>query len=146
MDPFSSLFSPEDKENIRQAVKAAELNTSGEIRVHIESRCKINELDRAAHVFALLKMHKTELRNGVLIYLAVNDKKFAIIGDAGINSVVPTDFWESIKELMKAKFSAGYFAEGIIDAIMASGEKLKAFFPHLSNDVNELSDDISFGK
>lgn len=146
MDQFANILSKEDKENIRLAVQEAELNTSGEIRVHIESRCKINELDRAAHVFAILKMHKTELRNGVLIYIAFKDKKFAIIGDGGINAVVPENFWDEIKEQMKLDFSEGNFATGIIKAIKTSGEKLKEFFPHQADDINELPDDISFGK
>jgi uncharacterized membrane protein len=146
MDPFSQILSASDKQKISQAIKTAELNTSGEIRVHIESKCKINELDRAAHVFSILKMHQTELRNGVLIYLAFKDRKFAIIGDAGINAVVPDDFWESTKELMKSYFLKGEFAQGIIVGIDSVGEKLKQFFPYQTDDKNELSDEISFGK
>lgn len=146
MDPYSAILTTLDKENILHAIKEAELNTSGEIRVHIESRCKINELDRAAHVFSILKMHKTALRNGVLIYIAFKDKKFAILGDAGINAVVPEDFWNSTLDKMRLQFVNGKFADGIIAAITSAGEKLKAYFPHQSDDINELSDDISFGK
>ena len=96
----SVFFSKEEKKEIEQSIKEAEKNTSGEVRVHIESTCSENELDRAAYWFSELKMHKTELRNGVLIYMALSDRKFAIIGDIGINAKVAPDFWESTKEQM----------------------------------------------
>ena len=95
-------FTAEQRQTIIDAIKAAELNTSGEIKVHIENRCKSEVLDRAAELFALLNMHKTELRNGVLFYLAMKDHKFAILGDAGINAKVPDNFWENIKDHMRA--------------------------------------------
>ena len=140
------LFSEKEKEAIVNAIKAAELNTSGEIRVHIESHSKEkNVLDRAAKVFAELGMHKTELRNGVLFYLATTDRKFAIIGDAGINQKVPKDFWECIKEKMAGKFREGQFAEGLTEGLLLAGEQLKKHFPRATDDVNELSDEISFG-
>jgi len=94
------LFSPEQKAQIVAAIKEAETQTSGEIQVHIESRCKGSVLDRAAQVFETLKMYQTKDRNGVLVYLAAEDHKFAILGDAGINAVVPANFWESTKDLM----------------------------------------------
>lgn len=120
------LFSEKDKAAIVEAIKMAELNTSGEIRVHIEARCKeANVLDRAAKVFAELNMHKTELRNGVLVYLATSDHKFAIIGDAGINKSVPENFWEQIKELMTTNFKEGRFTEGLTTGILMAGEQLK---------------------
>ncbi|HOP02949.1 MAG TPA: TPM domain-containing protein [Tenuifilaceae bacterium] len=134
-----------DKVRIVNAVKQAELNTSGEIRIHIEDRCKGNVLDRAADVFAMLKMHKTEQRNGVLFYLALDDKQFAILGDAGINAVVPANFWESIKEEMMAHFKNGEFADGLVKGVEMAGEKLKQHFPYQSDDINELPNDISFG-
>ncbi len=96
-------------------------------------------------MFASLKMHQTRLRNGILIYLAVNDQKFAIFGDEGINAVVPDDFWEEVKEAMAAKFQKGEFADGISDGIRQVGLKLKEFFPYQDDDVNELDDDISIG-
>ena len=102
----STFFTKEDKIEIEKSIKTAELNTSGEIRVHIESKCPENELDRAAFWFSELKMHKTELRNGVLFYMAIDDRKFAILGDIGINVKVPNDFWDSTKELM-----LGFFKE-----------------------------------
>lgn len=142
----SSYFSKEQQAQIVSAIKEAEMNTSGEVRVHIESKCNEDVLDHAAWLFNYLKMDKTEHRNGVLIYLAVESKKFAIIGDRGINAVVPADFWDSTKELMRSHFAQGRFTEGISAAVLSAGEHLKAFFPHQSNDVNELSDEISFGK
>ena len=135
-----------DKKMIVDAIKEAELNTSGEIRVHIESHCKGNVLDRAAYIFKKLKIHKTAQRNGVLFYLAYKDRKFAILGDAGINSKVPENFWDDIKEKMAEKFKEGKFAEGLAEGIKESGQQLKTHFPYQSDDVNELSDDISFGK
>ncbi|HEY9122805.1 MAG TPA: TPM domain-containing protein [Bacteroidales bacterium] len=142
----SDFFTKEEKAALVAAIEKAEKNTSGEIRVHIENKCPIDVLDRTVQVFTKLNMHKTQQRNGVLIYLAIEDKKFAIIGDAGINSVVPANFWDSVKEQMQAKFVEGKFSEGICIGIEAVGEKLKAFFPYQSDDVNELSDEISFGK
>ena len=134
-----------DKKSIVDAIKEAELNTSGEIRVHIESSCKGDVLDRAAYLFKKLQMHKTEQRNGVLFYLAYKDHKFAILGDGGINQKVPDNFWDRIKEKMAEKFREGKFAEGLAEGIKESGEQLKAHFPYQSDDVNELSDEISFG-
>lgn len=142
----SDFFNKEEKAAIVAAIEKAEKNTSGEVRIHIESKCPKDVLDRTVQVFSKLNMHKTQLRNGVLIYLAIDDKKFAVIGDAGINSVVPANFWDSVKELMQTKFVEGNFTEGICVGIEAVGEKLKAFFPYQSDDVNELSDEISFGK
>jgi len=141
-----NFFTKEEKALIKSAVKEAELNTSGEIRVHIENSCRTDVLDRAAWWFAKLAMQKTEQRNGVLFYLAVKDKKFAILGDAGINAVTPEDFWDQIKEKMLAHFTAGKFAAGLQEGILMAGEQLKEHFPYQDDDVNELSDDISFGK
>ena len=140
-----NFFSKEEKALIKSAVQEAELNTSGEIRVHIENRCREDVMDRAAWWFAKLEMHKTEKRNGVLFYLAVKDRKFAILGDAGINAVTPEDFWDQIKEKMLAHFRESRFAEGLREGILMAGEQLKAHFPYQKDDVNELSDDISFG-
>ncbi len=138
-------FNEENKLQISNAIRVAETNTSGEIRVHIENHCKGNVLDRAAYVFEKLEMHKTELRNGVLFYLAVKDHKFAILGDAGINARVAGDFWESTKETVIAKLKEGLYAEGISEGIIMAGEQLKEHFPYQADDVNELSDEISFG-
>jgi uncharacterized membrane protein len=140
------FFTPEEKFNITKAIKDAEKDTSGEIRVHIENNCKVDVLDRAAQLFEILKMHKTAKRNGVLFYLAVVDRKFSIIGDAGIIAVTPDDFWDRIKESMQAMFVKGEFADGLITGIHMAGKALKEYFPYEKDDINELSDEISFGK
>lgn len=139
-----ALFNDDEQQQIRNAVTAAERNTSGEIRICVEKTCKEEVLDRAAKYFHQLSMEKTKLRNGVLIYLATVDRKFAIIGDAGINKVVPADFWDSTKTLMLEQFKHGNLIEGIIVGTTLAGEKLKAFFPSAADDVNELSDDVAF--
>jgi uncharacterized membrane protein len=142
----SSFFTKEQQSAITSAVKQAEEATSGEIRIHIESSLNGDVLDRAAWIFRKLDMHKTAERNGVLIYLAVNDHKFAIIGDAGINAKVPEGFWDCVKELMAREFSAGRFTEGLSQAVILSGNQLKTHFPHRRDDRNELPDEISFDK
>ena len=139
-------FTKEQQKQIVDAIKQAEHNTSGEIRVHIEKRCKIDVLDRAANIFAKLKMHKTKLRNGVLFYLSIEDRKFAILGDAGINAKVPKNFWDSVNEAVLQQFKSGNHADGLVKGIIMAGEKLKIHFPYQKDDVNELSDEISFGK
>jgi len=140
------LFTKEQQQEIVAAVKAAELNTSGEIKIHIETKCKEDVLDRAAFIFDKLSLQKTELRNGVLFYLAVKDKKLAILGDAGINQKVPKGFWDNIKDFMIKHFKEGKFTEGLSGGIKMAGEQLKQHFPHQTDDINELSDDISFGE
>jgi len=142
----SKFFTSDQKQEIVQAIKAAEKSTSGEIRVHIENHCNKDVLDRAAAVFASLKMHKTKLRNGVLFYLAIKDRKFAVIGDGGINAVTPDDFWDHIKEIMLHKFKESEFTAGLTLGIQMAGEQLKSHFPYQSDDINELDDDISFGE
>lgn len=139
-----NFFTHEQKEDVKLAIKMAELDTSGEIRVHIEVDCNIDPKDRALAVFKLLKMHKTDKRNGVLIYLAVGSRKFAIIGDEGINKVVPENFWEEIKSNLLVHFREADFTKGITTSIQMVGDKLKSHFPHHREDSNELSDEISF--
>jgi uncharacterized membrane protein len=141
-----NFFSRSHQDEIMKAISEAEHDTSGEIRVHIETSCKEDVLDRAANLFRKLKMDRTQLRNGVLIYLAVKDRKFAIIGDQGINKVVPPDFWNTTKEEMQQYFREEKFTAGIVHGILQTGHHLKKFFPHQKDDVNELSDEISFGK
>lgn len=140
-----NFLSKEEKELIKSAVQEAELNTSGEIRVHIDNHCREDVMDRASWWFEKLEMQKTEQRNGVLFYLAVKEQKFAILGDVGINTVTQDDFWDNIKEKMLANFKEGNFATGLQEGILMAGEQLKEHFPHQDDDVNELSDDISFG-
>lgn len=140
------LFTAEQKQQIVAAIREAEKNTSGEIRVHIDKKCKEDVLDRAAYMFDALDMQKTALRNGVLIYLATEDRQFAILGDAGINQKVPVGFWDGVRDLMISNFKQGKFTEGLSEGIKLAGEQLKKHFPHQTNDKNELADDISFGK
>jgi uncharacterized membrane protein len=142
---LSQFFSQEQKDNIVQAIREAERNTSGEIRVHIDKYCKGDMLDRAAYIFGTLHMHRTKLRNGVLFYLAVEDRKFAVLGDSGINAVIPGNFWDQIKSAMAASFSENDFAGGLVRAISMAGSQLKEHFPRKTDDVNEMSDEISFG-
>jgi uncharacterized membrane protein len=139
------FLSKEQQTSIVQAIVDAEHATSGEIRVHLESTCKVDVLDRSAYIFKKLNMHKTELRNGALIYLAVNDRKFAILGDAGINAKVPDGFWDEIKAIMASNFTKDAYVTGLTEGIRMIGEKLKAYFPIMPDDKNELSNEISFG-
>ncbi len=139
-----NFFTPEQQDDIKQAILNAELNTSGEIRVHIQKKCKGDVLDRAAHIFKSIGMDKTTSKNGVLFYVAIENRSFAILGDSGINAVVPADFWESTKILMINHFREGRFAEGIVAGIEKAGEQLKEHFPYQRDDINELNDEISF--
>ncbi len=139
------FFSKEEQLEIKKAILNAELDTSGEIRVHIETTCKADVLDRASYLFNKLDMHKTDMRNGVLFYVAINSKKFAIIGDEGINKEVPENFWQEIKDIMSAKFKNNEYTTGLVDGITLAGSRLKKHFPHHIDDINELSDEISFG-
>lgn len=139
-----TFFTVEQQTSIVNAIAEAEKNTSGEIRVHLENKCSADVLDRAAQVFAKLHMHKTKERNGVLFYLATEDHKFAILGDAGVNAKTGPDFWDTIKAGMAEDFSKGNFTEGLVNGIIKAGEQLKVHFPYQSDDVNELPNEISF--
>ena len=138
----STFFTKEQQAQILAAVKEAENETSGEIRVHIETFCDEDVLDRAAWIFKKLSMHNTAERNGVLFYLAVSDRKFAVIGDVGINSKVPEGFWDDVKDLLQTKFREGRFSEGLSEGIILAGMHLKRHFPHSKNDVYGLPDHI----
>lgn len=138
------FFPDESRKKIIEAIEQAEKATSGEIRLHIENFCKADVLDRAAFIFDWLGMTQTVERNGVLFYLAVKDKKFAIIGDSGINARVPDNFWDDVKNRVLFHFAKGEFEQGLIDGIHMTGHKLSLFFPRNANDVNELPNDISF--
>jgi len=142
----SDKFSESDRQQILAAIKEAEKNTSGEIRLFIEDDCGENVLDRAAFIFNELEMNKTKERNGVLFYLATDSRQFAILGDSGIHSKVEKDFWHDIKHEMQNYFTEGNFLKGLTSGINMSGEALKKHFPHHRHDKNELSDDIVFGK
>lgn len=142
----AKFLSRDEEQKVVEAIRSAERQTSGEIRIHIESVCSGTVLDRAAWLFKSLKMDKTDQRNGVLIYLSVKDRKFAIIGDSGINAVVPAGFWDDARDLMTGHFTKGELVEGFVSGIEKVGEKLKEFFPYQKDDLNELSNEISFGK
>lgn len=136
-------LSEKEEQAVVKAIQEAEKNTSGEIRVHIEKSSEKEPLERAKEVFLFLKMNETEARNGVLFYLAIEDRTFAILGDQGIDAVVPDDFWNSTKDLVISEFTKGAFGRGLVLGIEEAGKKLKDFFPYLTNDTNELSDEIS---
>lgn len=138
-------FTDRQKEAIQQAIARAELDTSGEIRVHIDKKCKTDPVERAVEVFHRLEMHKTTQQNGVLIYIALVDRKLAIVGDKGINAVVPDHFWDDERDLMISYFKNGQFTEGLVEGIKKVGEQMKEFFPYIENDTNELSNDVTFG-
>jgi uncharacterized membrane protein len=140
-----SQFTDEELDQIKQSIRSAELNTSGEIRVHIEEKCNEAVLDRGAFIFQSLNMHKTEARNGILFYVALKNHKFAVLGDAGIHAKVSEDFWESISNKVISHFKNGDLVLGLSEGIQLAGEQLKAYFPYQQNDKNELSDDVSFG-
>ena len=143
MSEIQVFLNPDQESKVVEAIKEAERNTSGEIRVHIEAHSDMDPLDRAKAVFAQLEMHKTEARNGVLFYVGVQDHSFVILGDQGIDQKVDDDFWESTKDLVLSNFKNGDFDKGLIEGILEAGKQLKAYFPFQSDDENELSDEIS---
>ena len=143
---LNGFLTADQQATVVDAVRLAEKRTSGEIRIHIDGECEGNPMERAEEVFGKLGLHRTELRNGILIYLACNTKVFAIIGDKGINDLVPEHFWEDVIEVMGREFREGRFTEGLVQAVLKAGEKLQEYFPHQSDDVNEQPDEISFGE
>lgn len=142
---IENFLSSTEEQEIVEAIQQAERSTSGEIRVHIEKTANGDLNERALQVFHTLKMYNTKLRNAVLIYIAVEDKAFAIYGDKGINTVVADDFWDSTKNIMQSHFKKGAFKQGIIDGILKSGAQLKTFFPYTEGDIDELTNEISKG-
>ncbi len=139
------FFNKEEETTIISAIREAELCTSGEIRVHLEDKIKKGIMEEAVKVFKRLGMDKTKARNGVLILIAPNEKQFAIIGDEGIDTVVPENFWDEEKNLLQEHFKRGAFCDGLCLAIAQIGEKLKSSFPFEVDDENELPDEISYG-
>lgn len=139
-------FTETQKAAMVAAIQEAEKETSGEIRIHFDRHCGSSAFESATRTFARLKMHQTTQKNGVLIYVALEDKKLAIIGDSGINEKVPDNFWDKIKDRMIERFRAGEICEGVCEAVMETGLQLKQYFPYQKDDVNELPDDISFQK
>lgn len=145
MPSAKNLFTQEEKDKLVQCIRTAESHTSGELRVHIEDFCAENPYEKAIEVFYKLNMHHTKARNGVLIYLATQDRKHAIIADKGINESVPADFWNHILEKMTEHFKSYDFYKGLEHAVLETGIQLKKYFPLETGDKNELNDEISFG-
>jgi uncharacterized membrane protein len=145
MSKVEDFLTKEDEQEIVESIRMAEKNTSGEIRVHIEKTTSLDAYDRAMEVFNELKMDATELQNGVLIYLAVEDRNFVICGDKGINDVVESDFWNSTRDIMVSHFKNGNFKQGLVDGISRAGLQLQHYFPYVEGDENELSNEISKG-
>ncbi len=138
-----AFLTAEEEQRIVEAIIDAENKTSGEIRVHLEKGLQKDPIKRAQEVFYYLGMDGTKNQNGILFYVAVDDHRFAVIGDKGIDTVVPDDFWESIRDEVITEFKSGAFARGLIEGILHAGEKLKEFFPLEDTDQNELPDSIS---
>lgn len=145
MSLVEAFLSAEEEQAIVDAILVAERNTSGEIRVHIEPTTQIDHFSRAQQLFHYLKMDNTKEGNGVLIYVAVADKKFVIYGDKGIDKAVPKGFWDSTRDVIATHFKKGDFKTGIIEGVLMAGKELKTHFPWHPNDTNELSDEISKG-
>lgn len=138
------FLSREERRRVEAAIRSAERYTSGEIRVHIERNCSADPRERALRSFHTLRMTETSHRNAVLIYIACNSRKFAVLGDKGINEAVPYGFWNDVCDLLGAAFATERYADGLEEAVVLIGQKLRAYFPYQSDDVNELPDEISF--
>src|SRR5690606_39642683 len=145
MSQVEDFLTAEEEAEVIEAIVEAERNTSGEIRIHLEASTKLDPYKRAQELFHLLKMDNTKEDNGVLIYVAVEDKKFTICGDKGIHKAVPDGFWDSTKDMIQSHFKKGQFKEGLVAGILKAGQELKAHFPWQQDDINELSDEISKG-
>lgn len=139
------IFTPAMRKQVQDAIKEAEKITSGEIRVYVEDRCLEDIMDHAAFIFSQMKMHKTKLRNGVLFYLAIEDHKLAVLGDAGINAMVEEGYWNNVQEKMIIRFAENDFCAGLVKGVKEVSATLAKFFPPGIHDVNELPDDIVFG-
>ena len=146
MSKVEDFLTKAEEQEIVEAIGKAEKNTSGEIRIHIEKESSMAAIDRAMEVFRSLNMENTQERNGVIIYVAVKSKQFAIYGDKGINEKVDDNFWDSTKEVMQNHFQSGNFKQGLIDGILKAGEQLQKYFPHADDDTDELSNEISIGE
>jgi uncharacterized membrane protein len=140
---FLDFISNEDEKRILEAIGRAERNTSGEIRVHLQKKRKGDVVKNAVETFNKLEMYRTRDRNAVLFYIDVDRRKFAVIGDRGINDKVPAGFWDDIVRILQKYFREKKYTDGLVEAILKTGEKLKVYFPYRANDVNELPDEIS---
>jgi uncharacterized membrane protein len=146
MSIVEDFLTAEQEQSVINAIKIAEKNTSGEIRVHIEKNANKPPFERAKEVFKFLKMDQTHLKNGVLFYLAIESKHFAVIGDEGIHKQVPDNFWETIKNKVLTNFAERNYAKGLEEGILEVGNQLKTYFPYEKEDINELPDEISKGE
>ena len=145
MSKLEDFLNAQEEQEIVEAIHIAEKNTSGEIRVHIEYKLDSEVTERTIDLFHKLKMDNTKLQNGVLIYIAIDDKVFSIYGDKGINDMVGLDFWNSTKDIMASHFNNGEIKQAIVNGILKTGEQLQKYFPYQSNDIDELSNEISKG-
>ena len=143
MSATEDFLSTEEEKVIVEAIVSAEQQTSGEIRVHIEDHSDEEVLTRAQQIFNHLEMDKTNARNGVLFYIGVQDRHFAIIGDVGIDKVVPHDFWDCTKDIVIEHFKKQEYCKGLVMGIQRAGEQLKKYFPNSANDANELPNEIT---
>ena len=142
---MSATFTEAEIQQIRDAIASAELKTSGEIRVHIDKKCFGNPVKKAIRIFNALEMYRTKQRNAVLIYVATEHHKLAIIGDQGINAHVPDHFWDDERELMIGHFKQGNFVVGLMEGISEVGNQMKVAFPYEDGDVNELDNEVTLG-
>jgi uncharacterized membrane protein len=145
MSNIEQFLTSKEEAEIVEAIRIAECDTSGEIRVHIEQKCSYDVYEHALDVFHILKMDNTSLRNGVLIYVAVDNKSFVIFGDEGINNIVGADFWNSTRDKISKQFKSGNFKQGLIDGIKEAGKALSQHFPWDHSDKDELDNTISKG-
>lgn len=143
MSKVEKFLTPAEEKEVISAIQEAEMNTSGEIRVHLEAKAKKEPMDRALELFEFLHMDNTKNGNGVLFYVAVEDQILVLLGDKGIDKVVPADFWEGTKELVLGHFKAGHIKQGLVHGILMAGEQLRQHFPYRFGDVNELPNEIS---
>lgn len=145
MSKVEDFLTSKEEDEIVSAIRQAERNTSGEIRVHIEKTIQLSHYNRALEVFRMLKMFNTKAQNAVLLYIAVDDKKFVIYGDKGINEVVPNNFWDVTKNVIQHQFKQGNFKQGIIDGVLQVGKELQEHFPWNTHDIDELPNEVSKG-
>ncbi|MBT3192615.1 MAG: TPM domain-containing protein [Verrucomicrobia bacterium] len=141
---MARFLTKSDEQRVLEAIREAETNTSGEIRVHLQPRCKGDPMEAAKKRFERLKMTQTEKRNGVLFFVSTRDQKLAVLGDKGIDDATPPDFWESIVTAVTDCFREGRIPDGLCEGIRMAGKALQAYFPYQSDDVNELTDEISY--
>lgn len=142
--PLDDFISVEGQRRIARAITEAERRTSGEICVHVTPHCLSEPIKQAEAVFNIKHLYRTQRRNAVLIYIAYSDRKMAILGDTGINRLVPDGFWNDALALLAQHFRRHCVVEGICAAVALIGEKLSEFFPADREDINELSNEVTY--